>query len=110
MVRFPGWLAEVGRPARGPVPWAGMGVGALAVGVPLVAGLSAGQLIMAVLMAFGGLLGAMADRPGPYPRRMGRVSIAGVLGGVGLLVGAVGGATGGWRSWFWSWWPGCPRC
>ncbi len=94
MVRFPGWLAEVGRPARGPVPWAAMGFGALAVGVPLVAGVSAGQLIMAVLMALGALVGALADRMGPYPTRMVRVSTAGVLGGVGLLVGAVVGGHG----------------
>ena len=37
MMRIPGWLTEAARPGRGPVPWAGMGLGALAVGVPLAA-------------------------------------------------------------------------
>ena len=88
MMRIPGWLTEAARPARGPVPWAGMGLGALTVGVPLAAGLAAGQPLRGVLMALGGLVGAMADRIGPYQVRMRRVAFAGVFGAVGLLIGA----------------------
>ena len=88
MMRIPGWLTEAARPARGPVPWAGMGLGALAVGVPLAVGLAAGQPVKGVLMAFGGLVGAMADRIGPYPVRMRRVAFAGTFGAAGLLIGA----------------------
>ena len=88
MMRIPGWLTEAARPARGPVPWAGMGLGALAVGVPLAAGLAAGQPVKGVLMALGGLVGAMADRIGPYQVRMRRVAFAGVFGAAGLLIGA----------------------
>ena len=88
MLRIPGWLVEVVRPVRGPVPWAGMALGALAIGGPLAAGLASGQLVRGVLMAFGGLVGAMADRAGPYPMRMRRVAAAGTLGCVGLILGA----------------------
>jgi uncharacterized membrane protein YccC len=89
MMRIPGWLTEAARPARGPVPWAGMGLGALAAGVPLTVGLAAGQPVKGVLMAFGGLLGTMADRIGPYPLRTRRVAFAGAFGAAGLLIGAV---------------------
>jgi uncharacterized membrane protein YccC len=88
IMRIPGWLIEAARPARGPVPWAGMGLGALAVGVPLAVGLAAGQPVMGVLMAFGGLVGALADRIGPYQVRMRRVAFAGTFGAAGLLIGA----------------------
>src|SRR5215468_1952410 len=94
MMRIPGWLTEAARPARGPVPWAGMGLGALALGVPLAVGLAAGQPVKGVLMAFGGLVGAMADRIGPYPVRMRRVAFAGIFGAAGLLAGAAIGGRG----------------
>jgi uncharacterized membrane protein YccC len=89
MMRIPGWLTETVRPAHGPVPWAGMGLGALAVGVPLAAGLAAGQPVKGVLIALGGLVGVMADRISPYQVRMRRVVFAGILGVAGLLLGAV---------------------
>jgi hypothetical protein len=41
--QVPGWLIEAARLASGPVPWAAMGLAALAIGVPLAAGLAAGQ-------------------------------------------------------------------
>jgi hypothetical protein len=86
--RVPGWLIEVARPARGPVPWGGMGLAALAIGVPVAVGLAVGHTVQGVLIAVGGLVGALADRPGPYPMRVRRIAIAGVFGGVaGLLVG-----------------------
>jgi len=87
-LRVPGWLIEVARAARGPVPWAQMGFTALAVGAPLAAGLTAGQLGPGVLVAMGGLGGALADQIGPYPMRMRRIAATGVLGGAaGLLLG-----------------------
>jgi uncharacterized membrane protein YccC len=55
---------------------------------PLAAGLAAGQLVPGVLAAVGGLVGMLADRPGPYPVLMRRILTAGVFGGAaGLLLG-----------------------
>jgi uncharacterized membrane protein YccC len=86
--RVPGWLIEIARPASGPVPWPSMGLAALGIGVPLAAGLAAGQLLPGVLAAVGGLVGVLADRPGPYPVRLRRILTAGVFGGAaGLLLG-----------------------
>lgn len=87
-LRAPGWLAEVARSGSGPVPWAGMCLAALGVGVPLGVGLAAGHPVQGVLVAVGGLVASLADRVGPYPARMRRVAAAGVFGGAGgLLVG-----------------------
>jgi uncharacterized membrane protein YccC len=94
MMRIPGWLTETARPAHSPVPWAGIGLGAIAVGVPLVAGLAAGQPVTAVLVALGGVIGVTADRFSPYPVRLRRVAFAGILGAAGLLLGAVIGGHG----------------
>src|SRR5579863_9059218 len=74
----PGWLAEVVRPRRAPVPWPEMIRAALAICVPL-----------SVALALGGLRGTMADTGGPYLSRVKRVcSAAGAGGAAGLAIGA----------------------
>lgn len=86
----PGWLRELARPRRGPAPWPQMGIAALAIGVPMAAGLATARPALGTLVAVGGLIGAMADRTGPYPMRMRRIAMAGVFGGAaGLLLGTV---------------------
>jgi uncharacterized membrane protein YccC len=83
-----GWLVEVAKTAQGPAPWPGMGLAALAVGVPLAVGIAAGHTIDGVLASVGGLVAALADRVGPYPVRMRRIATAGIFGGeAGLLIG-----------------------
>jgi uncharacterized membrane protein YccC len=86
----PGWLAEVVRQRRAPVPWADMTRAALAICVPLSAAFAAGRASIGVLPAMGGLLGVLADTGGPYLTRVKRVSAAVLLGGgTGLTIGAV---------------------
>ena len=86
----PGWLAEVVRPRQAPVPWPEMIRAALAICVPLSAGLALGRGSLGVLPAMGGILGTMADTGGPYLSRVKRVCSAAVGGGaVGLTIGAV---------------------
>ena len=69
----PGWLAEVVRPRRAPVPWPEMIRAALAICVPLSAALALGRGPLGVLPAMGGLLGTLADTGGPYLSRVKRV-------------------------------------
>ena len=89
-VVVPGWLAEVVRPRRAPVPWPEMARAALAICVPLSASFAAGRGSLGVLPATGGLLGTMADAGGPYLSRVKRVCSAAVFGGAaGLAIGAV---------------------
>jgi uncharacterized membrane protein YccC len=85
----PGWLAEVVRPRRAPVPWPEMIRAALAICVPLSAALALGRGSIGVLPAMGGILGTMVDTGGPYLNRVKRVCSAAVGGGAaGLAIGA----------------------
>ena len=79
---------EVVRPVRGSLAWGRMARAALGVGVPLAAGLITGGIVPGVLIALGGLLGALADRPVPCPARMRATALAGVSGATGLFLGA----------------------
>ena len=74
-VVVPGWLAEVVRPRRAPVPWPEMARAALAICV--------------LLPATGGLLGTLADTGGPYLTRVKRVCSAAVFGDLVFLSGTV---------------------
>ncbi|HEU5386422.1 MAG TPA: FUSC family protein [Streptosporangiaceae bacterium] len=86
----PGWLAEVVRPRRAPVPWPEMIRAALAICVPLSVAFALGRGPLGVLPATGGLLGTLADTGGPYLSRMKRVATAAAGGGAaGLAIGAV---------------------
>ncbi len=86
----PGWLIEVVKPAREPVPWAQMLRAMLAISVPLAAGLALGQRAPGLLVATGGLLASVVDRGGPYALRLRRIAAAGLLGGApGLVIGAL---------------------
>src|SRR5580692_1914273 len=60
-VVVPEWLAEVVRPRRAPVPWPEMVRAALAICVPLAAGLAAHQVALGLLPAVGGLIAVSVD-------------------------------------------------
>jgi hypothetical protein len=97
-VVVPGWLAEVVRPRRAPVPWPEMARAALAICVPLSVSFAAGRGSLGVLPATGGLLGTLADAGGPYLNRVKRVCSAAVFGGAaGLVIGAATHGHG-WRA------------
>jgi uncharacterized membrane protein YccC len=86
----PPWLAEVMRPAPAPVPWPAVIRAALAVCGPLALGYALGSQSAGLLGAMGGLLGAVADRGGPYPARIKRIATAGICGGAaGLVLGGL---------------------
>ena len=107
----PGWLAEIVRPRRAPVPWPEMARAALAICVPLSVSFAAGRGSLGVLPATGGLLGTLADAGGPYLSRVKRVCSAAVFGGAaGLAIGAVMHGHGWLAGWPWSRWRGCPGC
>src|SRR5580692_8631299 len=87
---MPDWLTEAVRPKPAPVPWGAMVRAALAICVPLLAGIVAGRRDIGLLLAIGGLLGVVIDNGGPYVVRVERVIIAAVFGGAaGLLIGMV---------------------
>jgi uncharacterized membrane protein YccC len=86
----PGWLVEIVRPRPAPVPWPLMVRAALAICVPLAAGLASHELALGLLPAIGGLIAVTVDVGGPYRARVRRVGSATVFGGaVGLTVGTL---------------------
>jgi len=85
---MPDWLTQAVRPKPAPVPWGAMVRAALAICVPLSAGFVTGRRDVGLVLAIGGLTGAIIDTGGPYVVRFKRAVIAGVLGGVaGLVIG-----------------------
>ena len=84
----PGWLVDIVRPKPVTVPWPLMIRAALAICVPMAAGLLAHDLAPGLLAAMGGLVAVIVDVGGPYLARLKRVGSAAVFGGaVGLTVG-----------------------
>lgn len=84
----PGWLVDIMRPKPVPVPWPLMIRAALAICVPLAAGLLAHDLAPGLLAAMGGLIAVAVDVGGPYLARVRRVGSAAVFGGAaGLTIG-----------------------
>jgi uncharacterized membrane protein YccC len=85
----PPWLVTVVRPKPVPVPWANMLRAAIAISVPLAAGMAAGDRVLGLLTAMGGLLGVVVDNGGTYRHRLQRVGSAAVFGGAaGLTIGS----------------------
>ena len=87
---MPAWLVAAMRPRRAPVPWGEMLRAAIAICVPLAAGIASGQRVLGLLIAMGGLLGIVVDNGGAYAHRLQRVSSAAVFGGAaGLAIGSL---------------------
>jgi uncharacterized membrane protein YccC len=85
---MPAWLTEAVRPKPVPVPWGAMVRAALAICLPLSVGIVVGRRDIGLVLAVGGLTGAVIDTAGPYLVRVKRALIAGVLAGVaGLVIG-----------------------
>ncbi len=87
---MPAWLVTAMRPRRAPVPWGEMLRAAIAIWVPLAAGIASGQRLLGLLIAMGGLLGIVVDNGGAYAQRLRRVSSAAVFGGAaGLAISSL---------------------
>jgi signal transduction histidine kinase len=87
---MPDWLTQAVRPKPAPVPWGAMVRAALAICVPLAAGIVAGRRDLGLVAAIGGLTGTVIDTGGAYLVRVKQVITAAVLGGaVGLVLGMV---------------------
>ena len=86
----PGWLADVVRPKKSPVPWADMVRAVFAIWVPLAAGFITGRSSLVALPAMGALLSVMIDTGGPYRARVRKIGTAAVFGGAaGLVIGSL---------------------
>ena len=87
---LPEWLVSAMRPKPAPLPWAEMARAALALCVPMSAGILTGDRLLGLLMAMGGLLGSVVDNGGTFANRLRRVGSAAIFGGAaGLLIGSL---------------------
>lgn len=84
----PGWLGRSLRAARAPFPRAAAVRGALAVSVPLMAGLLTGHPVAGVVVGLGGLWAVGQDSAAPYKARALRIAALGGSAAAGLLAGA----------------------
>jgi uncharacterized membrane protein YccC len=86
----PEWLQAAVRTRRTSVPWPQMLRAAIAICLPVSAGIAAGQRELGLLTAMGGLLGTLVDNGGAYATRLRRVGTAAVFGGAaGITIGTV---------------------
>src|SRR5271170_3458778 len=85
----PAWLVTAVQPKRAPVPWPEMLRAGIAICVPMAAGIAAGQRVLGLLIAVGGLLGIVVDNGGAYVTRVRRVGSAAVGGAVGITIGSL---------------------
>jgi uncharacterized membrane protein YccC len=86
----PGWLMAAARTRSTPVPWRQMLRAAIAICLPVSAGIATGQRELGLLTAMGGLLGTVVDNGGAYPARLKRVGSAAVFGGAaGITIGSL---------------------
>ncbi|HUA31779.1 MAG TPA: FUSC family protein [Streptosporangiaceae bacterium] len=86
---MPDWLVATARLQHAPVPWWDMARAALAIAVPLIAGILGGDRALGVLVATGGLLGVAVDVGGPVRARLTRVGWAAAGGAAGLAIGSL---------------------
>jgi uncharacterized membrane protein YccC len=85
----PAWLVAAVQPKRAPVPWPEMLRAGIAICVPMAAGIAAGQRVLGLLIAVGGLLGIVVDNGGAYVTRVRRVGSAAAGGAVGITIGSL---------------------
>lgn len=86
----PGWLTEVMRPKKAPIPWGTMIRAVFAIWVPLAAGFLTGHREIGLLPAMGALVSITIDNGGTFRARVRWVGTAAVLGGaLGLTIGSV---------------------
>jgi uncharacterized membrane protein YccC len=85
----PDWLVATARLQHAPVPWADMVRAALAICVPLAAGILGGDRSLGSLVALGGLLAVVVDVGGPMRIRLKRVGSAAAGGAAGLAIGSL---------------------
>ncbi|HEU0256511.1 MAG TPA: FUSC family protein [Microbacteriaceae bacterium] len=84
-----GWMRELVRPKSAPVPWARVFRCAVSITAPVALGAVVGRLDIGLLVAIGGLTGALNDRDAPYLARMTRMAVVAVGGTVGFGLGGL---------------------
>lgn len=84
-----GWVTELIKPRRAPVPWERMLRTGIGVAVPVSVGYATGLLGPGIVCSIGALAASITDQSGPYRGRVARIGAVSLGGMLGFLVGGL---------------------
>ncbi|GHB01898.1 FUSC family protein [Streptomyces termitum] len=85
----PAWLTAGLRPAPAPVPWAAVVRAALALSLPLAAGLALDRPAYGALVSMGALSGVIGDTADAYRMRVFNIAVPQLFGALGVTLGTL---------------------
>ncbi|MFF1714720.1 FUSC family protein [Streptomyces sp. NPDC058268] len=85
----PPWLVRTLKPQTAPVPWAAVARASVAMALPLLIGLAAGQPAYGALASMGALSGVIGDTADAYRMRIFNIAVPQLFGAIGVTIGSL---------------------
>ncbi|MGW6272870.1 FUSC family protein [Streptomyces sp. NPDC055060] len=85
----PPWLVRTLKPQAAPVPWAAVARASVAMALPLLVGLAAGQPAYGALASMGALSGVIGDTADAYRMRIFNIAVPQLFGALGVTIGSL---------------------
>ncbi|MEV2256735.1 FUSC family protein [Streptomyces sp. NPDC050147] len=85
----PPWLVRTLKPQTAPIPWAAVARASVALTLPLLIGLAAGQPAYGALASMGALSGVIGDTADAYRMRIFNIAVPQLFGALGVTIGSL---------------------
>ncbi|MFI6092263.1 FUSC family protein [Streptomyces sp. NPDC051218] len=85
----PPWLVRTLKPQAAPIPWAAVARASVAMALPLLIGLAAGQPAYGALASMGALSGVIGDTADAYRMRIFNIAVPQLFGALGVTIGSL---------------------
>ncbi|MGW5866174.1 FUSC family protein [Streptomyces sp. NPDC055239] len=85
----PPWLVRTLKPQAAPIPWAAVARASIALALPLLVGLAAGQPAYGALASMGALSGVIGDTADAYRMRILNIAVPQLFGAIGVTIGSL---------------------
>ncbi|MFC8132539.1 FUSC family protein [Streptomyces sp. NPDC057302] len=85
----PPWLVRTLKPQAAPIPWAAVARASVALALPLLIGLAAGQPAYGALASMGALSGVIGDTADAYRMRIFNIAVPQLFGALGVTIGSL---------------------
>ncbi|MGW7085154.1 FUSC family protein [Streptomyces sp. NPDC054871] len=85
----PPWLVRTLKPQAAPIPWAAVARASVAMSLPLLIGLAAGQPAYGALASMGALSGVIGDTADAYRMRILNIAVPQLFGALGVTIGSL---------------------
>ncbi|GAA1934976.1 FUSC family protein [Streptomyces durmitorensis] len=85
----PPWLVRTLKPQAAPIPWAAVARASVAMSLPLLIGLAAGQPAYGALASMGALSGVIGDTADAYRMRIFNIAVPQLFGALGVTIGSL---------------------